>query len=258
MNWQFYHLYTVRYDECNSDGVLTPTAFLRYMQDVAALDAEDAQLGGSGYWIVKHTNIVFTTPVPVHTRLKLKTFGMNYTRITVQRGYEAYLADEDGEPIISAKTLWVYVDAHGRPTRLPGETAHIWLPDGPLPQQQEPPFPVTPQTSPETTSLMVRYSDIDLMRHLNNASAVEMLDDASWHVYAQSGVLPGTAAFDVLSYEIEYVDSPRFGQQLEIQSWLDPLPSIGQDHSRFQQITCEGKVMVKASSRWRYRTKNSQ
>ena len=253
MSRQFYHTYTVRYDECNSDGVLTPIAFLRYMQDVAALDAEDARLVGEGYWVVKRTHIAFAAPVPVHTKLELKTYGMRFTRITAQRGYDAYIVGEGEKPIISANTLWVYVDAHGRPIRLPEETSHIWLPDGPLPQPPEPPFPAMPETTPEMTSLVVRYSDIDLMRHLNNASAVEMLDDASWQVYAQSGILPDTATFDVLSYEIEYVDSPRFGQQLEIQSWLEPLPMVGHECSRFQQITCEGKIVVRAFSRWLYK-----
>ena len=44
MNRQFCLTHTVRYDECNCDGFLTPAAFLRYMQDIAAQDAEDVRL----------------------------------------------------------------------------------------------------------------------------------------------------------------------------------------------------------------------
>ncbi len=249
MNREFWQTHTVRYDECNCDGVLTPTAFLRYMQDIAALDAADAHLSGNGYWVVKRSIISFNVPVPVHTKLEMKTYGIGFTRITAQRGYEAYVADTHTS-VISARTLWVYVGAHGRPTRLPEETVRVWLPDGPMSQQSETPQPTFPETLPETTLSRVQFSDIDLMKHLNNAAAVEMLDNASWQVYAKLGILPDTTTLSVLSYDIEYIDSPRFGDQLEIQSWLEPLPSTGQECSRFQQIAREGKVMVKAYSRW--------
>lgn len=254
MNRQFFQTHTVRYDECNCDGVLTPSAFLRYMQELAALDAEDAHLSGDGYWVVKRSVISFAAPVPVHTPLELKTFGIGFTRITAQRGYEAYRIDERNERVlvVSARTLWVYVGAHGRPTRLPEETVRVWLPDGPQPQQSEPPLPAFPETPPETAAASVQFSAIDLMRHLNNAAAVEMLDNATWDAYAQRGIQPDTTTLHALTYDIEYVDSPRFGDHLTIQSWLEPVPSeVGQECSRFQQITRAGKTMVGAYSRWR-------
>lgn len=262
MKRQFSQAQIVRYDECNCDGLLTPTAFVRYMQDIAARDAEDAQLSGDGYWVVKRTVISFKAPVQVHTRLELKTYGIGFTRITAQRGYEARIlfagkgskADEHSdEPIISARTLWVYVDLRGRPIRLPERTGQIWLPDGPLPQQPEAPLPAFPESTPETTSSVVRFSDIDPMKHLNNASAVEMLDNAAWEAYAKGGITPETAQLDILHYDIEYGDSPRFGDRLEIQCWLVPFPSPGQEFSRLQQITQGSRVMVRAHSRWVWR-----
>ncbi len=42
MNRQFRLTHTVRYNECDCRGVLTSAAFLRYMQEIAARDAEDA------------------------------------------------------------------------------------------------------------------------------------------------------------------------------------------------------------------------
>jgi acyl-CoA thioesterase FadM len=252
MQRQFGYTHTVRYDECNCDGELTPTAFLRYMQDIAARDAKDAQLEGNGYWVVKRTIISFATPpIPVHMQLALKTYGIGFTRITAQRGYEARIANgANDEPVISARTLWVYVDPRGRPARLPERTAEIWLPDGPQPQRAEAPFPISPESTPETTTAVVRFSAIDQMRHLNNASAVEILDNAAWEVYARSGITPDTTKFTALHYDIEYIDSPRFGDNLTIQNWLEILPANGQEFTRHQQIVREGKVMVHAYSRW--------
>ncbi len=254
MNRQYNLTHTVRYDECNCDDALTPTSVLRYMQEIAGRDAEDAQLGGSGYWVVKRTNITFTAPVSVHTQLEMKTYGIHFTRITALRGYDMYIAREE-KPVISARTLWVYVDASGRPMRLPENTARIWLPDGSLPHSPEAPLPAFPETAPEITETEIQFSDIDSMRHLNNAAAIEMLDNASWQVYAKNGISPNTTMLDSLSYDIEYVNSPRFGNRLAIQSWLESPSVAGQECSRLQQITHDEKVMVKAFSRWLYRTK---
>ncbi|HLI08125.1 MAG TPA: hypothetical protein VKV40_16270 [Ktedonobacteraceae bacterium] len=246
--------HVVRYDECNCFGLLTPAAFLRFTQDIAARDAEDARLAGNGYWVIRRTVMTFNAPVKMHTRLALKTFGMGFTRITAQRGYEARIAGEpSAEPVIAARSLWVYIDPRGRPTRLPERTGEIWLPDGPRPQVPEAPFPAFPESKPATVTTIVRFSDIDLVRHLNNASAVEKLDNAAWEAYAAEGITPEVARIDALRYDIEYIDSPRFDDRLEIQTWLVPFPSPGQEFSQLQQITREGKTVVRAHSRWLWR-----
>jgi acyl-CoA thioesterase FadM len=219
------------------------------MQEIASQDAENAQLSGNGYWVVKRTTIDFSALIPIHTKLELKTYGMHFTRITALRGYEARLAGED-QPIVTARTLWVYIDARGRPIRLPEETAQIWLPDGSLPPPAEIPFPPLPEQAPATTSARVRFSDLDLMLHLNNAATVEILDNAAWEVLVGNDITPATHSFQPLTYDIEYAESPRFGEHLEIQSWLSPLPAEGQPFSRTQQISRAGKLMVRAHSRW--------
>jgi acyl-CoA thioesterase FadM len=103
MNRQFHTTHTVRYDECDCEGLLTPAAFLRYMQEIAARDAEDAQLEGEGYWVIKRTVMNFVVPIPVHSRLTLKTYGTGFTRITAQRGYEARRATESNDDALGLR-----------------------------------------------------------------------------------------------------------------------------------------------------------
>ncbi len=148
MKRQFYTQYTVRYDEGDCYGLMKPAAFVRYMQDIAALDAEDVQLEGEGNWIVKRSVISFAAPIPVHTPLSVKTYGIGFTRITAQRAYDGYLVgQEEGKPVASARTLWVYLDKRGRPARLPEKTAEIWLPDGPEAQISEMSWPAFPKAN---------------------------------------------------------------------------------------------------------------
>jgi acyl-CoA thioesterase FadM len=97
---------------------------------------------------------------------------------------------------------------------------------------------------------VVQFSQIDLLHHLNNASAVEMLDNAGWEALAGSEITPVRARFTIRHYDIDYGDSPRFGDHLEVQSWFEPLPQEGQEFTRFQRITRAGKTMIQARSHW--------
>lgn len=251
MRREFHQTHIVRYDECDCYGNLTTAAFLRYMQDIAALDTEDVQLGGDGYWVVKRTVISFSQSIKTHMKLDLKTFGIGFTRITAQRGYEAYIAGEAQEtPVVSAHTLWVYVDVRGRPRRIPERTAEIWHPDGARPQEPPLAMPPIPESEPHRSEAVVRFSDTDLMMHMNNAAYVEALDNAAWEAYSQAGSPPDKMVPTVRYYDIEYAESIRFGEQFEVQSWFDPRPVEGEEQSRIQRITHNGAVAVRAHSRW--------
>jgi acyl-CoA thioesterase FadM len=248
---QFHHTYTVRYDEADIYGYLTPTAFLRYMQDIAALDAEDAHVADDGYWIIKRTLVSFRQPVALLARLDITTYGMGFTRITAQRGYDARIVgSEDKEPVISARTIWVHVDARGKPSRVPARTAEVWLPNGSISPQADKPWLPFPQDPPERIVYPVRFSDIDCIGHMNNAAYVETLDNVAWETYRQRGIIPEETTINALEYEIEYKESARLGDQLETQTWFDPSPTAGQDLNRLQLITRSGIELVRARSRW--------
>lgn len=254
MRRQFRHIYTTRYDESDYTGSLTPAAFVRYLQDIAMLDAEDARLEGDNYWVARRTVLSFAAPVQMHTLLELTTYGIGFTRITAQRGYEARIAgEESSEPVISARTLWVYVDGRGRPARLPERINQIWLPDGPSPQHAEAPWPPFPQSVPDVVPYTVRYSDTDRMKHMNNAAYVEVLDDAAWEAYREANIAADEALLEVLDYDIDYGESARLGEELTIETWFDPQPSAGKEFTRLQHMKRGETTLVRARSRWVWR-----
>ena len=124
------------------------------------------------------------------------------------------------------------------------------MPDGVLAPPPDQPFPVFPEHRPVTTLAAVKFSEIDLMQHLNNASVVEILDNAGWEALTNNEITPANARFTIRDYDIEYGDSPRFGEHLEIQNWFEPFPTPGQEFKRFQRMTRGGKTMVRACSYW--------
>ncbi|MGZ3630667.1 MAG: hypothetical protein ACXVDN_23805, partial [Ktedonobacteraceae bacterium] len=115
-------------------------------------------------------------------------------------------------------------------------------------------FPVFPEHQPVTTLAAVKFSEIDLMQHLNNASVVEILDNAGWEALASSQISPANARFTIFDYDIEYSDSPRFGEELEILNWFEPFPTPGHEFTRFQRMARGGKTMVRACSHWLWET----
>jgi acyl-CoA thioesterase FadM len=252
MRREFSAPYTVRYDEVDCFGLLKPAAFVRYMQDIAWRDAADARLDGDGFWVVKRSVLRFNAPVAANTVLDLYTYALGFTRVTAQRAYDAYTRGEPRrEPLVSGRTLWVYLDARGRPGRLPARTSDIWLPDGPVEQQPEVPLPTFPQAEPAHMHYTIQFSDLDIMKHYNNASYVELLDNAGWDACAGMGITPDTTELHACEYEIEYNESARLGQQVDVHTWWDPSPPVTQENIRYQRVTSDNHLLVQARSRWR-------
>ena len=241
MNPRFRHSYDVRFDEGNRDGLLTPAAALRYMQDIAGLDSEHARIVETGAWVAKRTVIAFARPIPARAHLDFETFAIGMTRITAQRAYEASIA---GERAITAHTLWVYLGDNGKPARIP-EAAHAyWMSAGAQPQIKDPSFPPPPSALPTVAAYRVRFSDIDVYGHMNNAAYVAALDDAGW-------VALPDARENTLSpqhYDIEYMESALYGDELEIRTWWQS-GETG-ERERTQQIWRGDTLIVRALSRW--------
>lgn len=263
MAYRFEQTYRVRYDECNLYGLVTPVAVLRYLQDIAALDAVQSTLIGTGDWVARRTIMEFHAPIPARAHLRLQTYPLGFTKVTAWRGYDLLLAGDAGnEPqlAVKARTLWVYLDARGRPTRIPPDMLTIWMPPGTtlvLPPDEEtwPTFPAQPQFE---TNAPVRFSDLDVMGHMNNAAYVELLDNATWEIFTQNGLLPQQAhSYPApLYYDIEYAASARPGETLQVHSWFEPIGSVtplaDQTFERLQRVQTDATVLVRARSRWQW------
>jgi acyl-ACP thioesterase len=158
----------VRLGDASPAGRLRLDALARYLQDVSNDDTRDAGLADEMTWVVRRT-LVAVERFPVFgEELVLRTFcsgtGPRWAeRRVVVRG------SAGGR--VEAATLWVFVDADGRPSPLPpgfqerfgaaaaGRTVrarleHATAIDAAAQQQ---PWPL-------------RFTDFDVLGHLNNAS----------------------------------------------------------------------------------------
>ncbi len=261
MERHFFHTYEVRYDECNLYGFVPPAAALNYLQDIAGLDASAGNLlEESGTWVARRTVLEFKATIPARARLEVETYPLGFSKVTAWRGYTVRLLNPaDGtksEPVLKGRTLWVYLDQRGRPARMPPGYMAVWLPDGPVAMPEETPWPPLPPTPPFITTAPVRFSDLDILAHVNNAAYVRLMDDAAWEAFAAKDLLPDSGrGYPVPQfYDIEYLESARAGDSLEIQSWLQSAPAEAENYERWQQVYRAGRLIVRAHSRWGWQT----
>jgi acyl-CoA thioesterase FadM len=261
MERHFYHNYEVRYDACDLYGFLTPGGVLCYLQDIAERDASDGDLLDElGNWFVRRTIVEFLASVPVRVTLEADTFAGGISRVTFLRRYELRIAggemagDSRPVPAIKARTLWVYVDSNGRPARIPPKRQEVWFPDGSPPIPNEAPWPPFPDRPAFKTTAPVRFSDLDLISHMNNAAYVRLLDDAAWEALAAVGVLPDSSKDGPLPlhYDIEYLESARPGDELTVDSWFQPIAEQPGQFERYQRVMRQDRMLVRARSRWRW------
>jgi acyl-ACP thioesterase len=166
----------VHLGDVGEDGRLRLEAFARFLQDVATDDADDAGLpDGPSVWVVRKVDLEIVERPRYHDRVELATFcsgtGARWAERRTQMIGEAGVLAE-------AASLWVYIDgAGGRPVPLEadfhqrfGESAGGRTVS---PRLHHPPPP--PDASERPWAL--RESDFDVLGHLNNARALEAIED---------------------------------------------------------------------------------
>ncbi len=260
----FKQTYPVRYDECNRFGLLTPASVLRYLQDIAGLHVEYAQLNDNGLWIARRTVMELLQPVPARSALEIETYSLGFSRVTGQRGYIGRRLDGSGsilnDPVLTARTLWDYLDVSGKPARIPPNYFSYWQSDSrPGHLQKEADWPPLPDSPPYSAGAVVRFSDLDIMGHMNNAAYIELFDNAGWAILTHNQLEISPRNHPIPYYiDIEYLDSALPGDKLEVSTW-QPSGSPGKELSadrvefeRLQHITRQGKLLARALTRWRW------
>jgi YbgC/YbaW family acyl-CoA thioester hydrolase len=177
-------------------------------------------------------------------------------RVRSHRRYE--VLDGTGALCADARTDWVYVDAaSGRPRRVPQEViTGLGLPPDGAPAERPawsaPPPPVTPPRVPHR----VRFSELDSLGHMNNATYLDVLVDATLDVLASldwpldrmvaHGSLPA-----VVGGDIEYLDAARYGDALETATWFAAAAGGVDVHQTIARAG-ESRPLVQATTRWQW------
>ena len=159
-------------------GRLKPSSILYFVQEAAGKHWQhiegETQQACSLYWvIIRHRVQISRLPRRGET-IRLETWPMPTTRVAYPRSVVAY--DANGGELFRSISLWVLMDPQSRAMVLPGKsgiTVNGILQGGELPS----PASLAPVTLADESLRTVRFTDLDVNDHMNNARYLDWLMD---------------------------------------------------------------------------------
>jgi len=170
---KFVREYSIRSYECDKDGLLRIVALMNIFQDVADSHASVLGVGIEHClqhglaWVGSNYHIKISRMPSWHEKITVTTWPSAEKKIAAIRDFQ--VTDKGGNVIIVASSQWVLIDfAKKRPLSLQEN-----LPFFEIIEQRalETDFPkiVIPETASLEYCFNVRYDDIDVNGHVNNA-----------------------------------------------------------------------------------------
>lgn len=168
----------VRLGDCSPGGRLRLDATARYLHDVSDDDTRDAGLGQMT-WVVRRT-VVDVHRFPTYLEsLDLVTWCSGIGSRWAERRVDIGIAAGGGEASISSATLWVHVDAvRLRPTPPAPDFEGIYASSAAGRTVSSRLVLRTPPTGLDLAPWPVRFTDFDVMDHVNNAIAFVLVEEA--------------------------------------------------------------------------------
>ena len=235
------HHYQVRFDEADAQGLLRPSGYLRYAQDMAWRHSESAGFGRDWYaersltWLVRNVSLHIRAAVAYGEVVGLTTEVVGWRHVwarrqgVMRRGEgmrdpAAADASAPGEVVAVVDTDWVLLGADGRPARMPDEIAD-WFAAEPTFERSR---VLIPETPPEATRLAtrVRPRDLDPMGHMNNAAYLDVADEVMAHLPPAGDDLAPDVNPVGCHYRVGYLQPALPGARLELAAWRPDVASI--------------------------------
>lgn len=173
----------VRLGDASPHGRLRLDALARYLHDVANDDSRDAAWSDPHWWVVRRT-VVDVRDFPVYLQeVALTTWCGGTGSHWAER--RTRIESLDGAVLADAASLWVHVDSTTlAPSRIPDDVARVLVESSGgrrvnarllLGGGDSPPS--GSQSDTGTFEWSLRFSDFDVVGHLNNAAYWEALEE---------------------------------------------------------------------------------
>ncbi len=257
--------FTVRHYECDAYGHVNNANYLRYMEHAAieasaAVGYDEARYLAMGtLWLIYETDIDYLLPLRAGDVVELKTWVADFRRVRSQRYYEFRRL---GEEALTARAVtdWAYLDRETqRPVTVPPEMIAAFTPDGVPEAAPRKDIPDAPPPPPGvfTVQRRVEWRDIDMNRHVNNATylnymeecAIESLGAFGWSIERLESE---DIAIVARRYQIAYKASAVWGDELLVTTYLSDLRRISAVR-HFQIVRAsDGELLARANSQWAF------
>lgn len=184
-----------------------------FMLQAATRHAEERGFGYSfmtgrkRVWVLTRMNIVIEEYPRNDIQIKLHTWVTDVNKIFTERcfGFE----DQDGKSLGYARSLWAAIDIE---TRRPTNVLEL---NDLVDYKSDKPCPIEPavkipslKDAEHDSSFVVKYSDIDINKHLNSIKYIEhFVDTFPLEMYGEK---------EICGFEINYLTEGKYGTKLDI------------------------------------------
>lgn len=213
-----------------------------FMLQAATRHAEERGFGYSAMthskrvWVLSRMNIVIDEYPQNDTEIKLYTWVTEVNKLFTERCFA--FEDQNGNNFGYARSLWASIDIETRrPTNvLEMEGLVDYINDKPCPIDPASKI-VLPKDAELDTSFVVKYSDIDINKHLNSIKYIEhFVDIFSLDMYQQK---------EINSLEINYIAEAKYGIKLDILKKEVEKDNFILELKDQDKVVCSAKVIWK-------------
>ena len=182
MNPIWKNKFRVRAFDVDANGRLKVNTILDYFQDAASNDAERLNFGYSNFvprgltWVLSWAKFEFFHFPKFAEEIKIQTWGKKQYKLYSMRDY--LLFNSNDEIICKGTSAWLLIDSKSlRPKILPQLFPEIQMLDTKDALSDLPKKIISSSKTENIYSTKIRYSDIDLNQHANNAKYIELMLD---------------------------------------------------------------------------------
>jgi acyl-ACP thioesterase len=252
MKWTWEDEYLVSSYEVDARAQMPLPTLGKFMQETAYNHANHlefgyAQLKEKGlFWVLARLLIVVNRYPGWGERIRVRTWPSGQEGLFGYRDFQ--VLDEQDHVIGGAGSGWLILDAEKRrPQRqeLLREVSRLFPTERALEQR---PAKIPPLSEPETGPFFpVRYSDLDLYDHVNNAKYMQwIMDNYPEDMHRQ---------YEVEVFEINFVSEAKMGDEVAIHTEKPKSPDQAFRHSIKRKS--DNRDVCLASATWRKSTSPS-
>jgi YbgC/YbaW family acyl-CoA thioester hydrolase len=264
MQTVYSRLFRVRWQECGAYGIVDPIHYIYYMQETFMAHAAEhgytsrSELKNGRAWVIRETEIEFLRPLRFGDRVNVSMHIGDLRRISVTRFYE-FTVESTGELIARSRSEFVCVDIETQlPISIPEDVITEFFPEGipdkPLPRDR---FPKVrpPENNVFQMRKRVEFRDLDMLRHVNNATYLNYMITAEIEATVRGG-LPWQFVMDSNEMNVSrwsrvlYQGQAKIEDELEITTYFtDVGQSSAVAHDRIVRVD-DGAPIALGHTRW--------
>jgi len=235
----------IRAFDVDFSGKLKVNSVLDYLQDAASNDAERLSFGYSDFvskgltWVLSWAKFEFKIYPEFMDEVKIQTWGKKQFKFYSMRDYLMYNSKD--EIICKGTSAWLLLDSKTlRPkilTQLYPEFKMLDAKDA----LQDLPQKIIPSAQTEIVySTQIRYSDIDLNQHANNAKYIELMLDCFDQEFHKEHTIK--------SLTVSFNSETKFGDQIQLMKGIENEKSL--THYIEAKNLNNGKSVFQALAQW--------